>query len=118
MVMLLKCGFFFPEELHSPVARRPIHLTLCFLLSVFCPGSGGRACLDAPGSGLQALGLPPELGWGSESAGPFPDPACLILRSSFGHRPSLTLLAAPFMSRWWQHTGLVNPAVPALPAIY
>lgn len=69
--MLLKCGFFFPEELRSPVARGPIHLTLsvfffffnplCFL-SVFCPGSGGRACLDAPGSGLQALGLPPGLG--------------------------------------------------------
>ena len=81
MVMLLKCGFFFPEELRSHVARHPIHLTL----SVFCPGSGGGACLDAPGSGLQAPGLPPDFGWGSESAEPFPHPSCPILRSSFGH---------------------------------
>jgi len=35
--MLLKCGFFFPEELRSPVARGPIHLTLSVLFFFFNP---------------------------------------------------------------------------------
>lgn len=67
MVMLLKCGFFFPEELRSPVARGPIHLTLSvfvfFLtLSVFSlfsareVGAGLVWMLQAVGS--RPLGFP------------------------------------------------------------
>ena len=65
--MLLKCGFFFPEELRSPVARGPIHLTLSvfvfFLtLSVFSlfsareVGAGLVWMLQAVGS--RPLGFP------------------------------------------------------------
>lgn len=69
MVMLLKCGFFFPEELRSPVARGPIHLTLSvfffFLaLSVFSlfsareVGAGLVWMLQAVGS--RPLGFPQD----------------------------------------------------------